>query len=111
MIFQIEGLLLKKAGNDYKKLPFHLGPMKFCDYLKHSSFYAALVESSDIPRRGECPWPQRKYKVHGYRAPTDKILPYFEGDFMIEIRILQGENLLNGFRLFASIINIGDESD
>jgi hypothetical protein len=97
-------LIFKKAGNDYKKLPYHLGPHNFCEYWKTSIFYDDLLESSDIPPKGECPWPKRKYTVHGFRMPTEKVPPFVDGDVMIELRLLQKGELLNGFRIFVTVI-------
>lgn len=103
----MDAWLHKKAGNTFKKLPFHVGPLQFCEFLKKTAFYDALLESSDIPRKGDCPWPQRKYTVRGFRVPTEKIPPVFDGDYMFELRMLQSGKVLNGYRAYVTIISIG----
>lgn len=67
-------------------------------------FYDAMLEASDIPPKGVCPWPARKYTVHGFRVPTEKVPPFFDGDFMFELKVLHDGELLNGFRAYATII-------
>jgi Protein of unknown function (DUF1091) len=100
-------LYFKKAGNEYKKTAFHLGPEKFCKYInKLSIFYDDVLEVSDFPQKGVCPWPKKKYNVSGFTLPLEKIPKYAEGDCMAEMRILQDDELINGYRLYGTIINV-----
>lgn len=103
---QVETLLFKKAGNDYKKTPFHIGPDKFCDYLKNSVLYEDILKVSDLPPIGVCPWPKKKYTMQGFLIPLEKVPELAEGDFMTELRVVRNNELINGYQLFITIIRI-----
>jgi ganglioside GM2 activator len=104
---QIETLIYKKAGNEYRKTPFHIGPDKLCEYLeKDSVFYEDLLKVSDIPNPGVCPWPKKKYNFEGFLIPLDKIPDHMEDDWMAEMKISRNGELVNGYQLYVTISRV-----
>lgn len=60
---------MKKSGNEYKRMPYKIGPFKFCKYFDNEKFFIEeLREKSDFPAKGICPWPKKKYTIHGYEV-------------------------------------------
>lgn len=71
-------MLYKSAGNDYKLLPYKIGPKPFCQVIAEDTFfYAEFKAASDLPEPGvvrffflfrflnknfvyyfKCPWPK-----------------------------------------------------
>jgi len=103
--------MFKKAGNDYKLLPYKVGPGKFCETLKtETMLYPKIVEVSDFPKPGVCPWPAKTYQmINGYEPDLSTIPKILEtGDYMVEIRIEKKGELFNGYRVYASIINMAN---
>lgn len=48
--YKIESLIYKMAGNDYKLLPFHMGPDGWCQFIKTQEFmYEDFRKVSDFP--------------------------------------------------------------
>jgi hypothetical protein len=48
--YKISGLMYKMAGNDYKMLPYKLGPYGWCEFiLKYKDVYAEFQAVSDFP--------------------------------------------------------------
>lgn len=48
--YQIELLIFKMAGNDYKLLPYHIGPNAFCESNKNMGLvYEDVRKASDLP--------------------------------------------------------------
>lgn len=48
--YTVEGLIYKMAGNDYKKLPYHVGPDGWCEFVKKQKWlYEKFREASDFP--------------------------------------------------------------
>lgn len=103
---QVELLIFKKAGNSYKKTPYHIGPDKFCDYFEKSRLSAELIAASDFPEKGVCPWPKKKYTIRGFLLPTDKVPDFFDGDYMYEFHISQKGKLLNGFMVYLTVLKV-----
>lgn len=100
-------LAYKKAGNEYKMTAFHLGPEQFCKYLQNMSvLYDEVLEVSDLPAKGVCPWPKKKFNVNGFSVPLDKIPDTMDGDWMLEWRILDRQKLINGYQFYLTIIRV-----
>lgn len=54
--YTVESLIFKMAGNDYKLLPFHMGPDGWCDFIKIptiSPMYADFRKVSDFPEAND----------------------------------------------------------
>lgn len=103
---QLRSLLFKKQGNEYRLTAFHIGPYNFCDYIQNRAvFYNALSECSDLPPREDCPWPIRDVRLNQCLVPTDKIPKIFSGDYRLDVEILQNEESLGGYQIFAYIIS------
>ena len=50
--------LFKKQGNEYKIMPFKLGPIGYCDGYKNLDVFSdAVREKTDVPDKDVCPWP------------------------------------------------------
>lgn len=48
--YQIESLIYKMAGNDYKLLPYHMGPDGWCEFIKKQVLmYEDFRKASDFP--------------------------------------------------------------
>lgn len=48
--YTVEGLIYKMAGNDYKLLPYHLGPHGWCEFVeKNKWLYEKFRDVSDFP--------------------------------------------------------------
>ncbi|CAO1318803.1 unnamed protein product [Diamesa serratosioi] len=53
------GYSYKKAGNDYKRIPYKVGPSSFCDLVdKDKFFFEDIRKASNFPVKGTCPWPK-----------------------------------------------------
>lgn len=53
-IYQVSSLVWKMARNEYKLMPFKLGPDPWCDFLKnHEAIYNNLKAVSDFPAADE----------------------------------------------------------
>jgi Protein of unknown function (DUF1091) len=98
-------LIYKKAGNEFKLTPFHVGPYKFCDYVQNYALtYDEILKVTDFPQREDCPWEKRKYTIQGYRIPTEKIPAFMDGDYMTEVRILMNKKLMQGFQMSFTVM-------
>ncbi|CAO1318828.1 unnamed protein product [Diamesa serratosioi] len=54
--------ILKKTENDYKKMPYRLGPFKFCSNVNDDKYlFGDIRNVSNIPAKGVCPWPKVLY--------------------------------------------------
>lgn len=79
----------------------------FCDYLQSSITYDDVAAASDFPpRRDACPFPIKKYTIYGVRAPTEKVPPYFSGDYMIEVKLSKNGTFLNGYHVQFTVLTI-----
>lgn len=110
--FKIANFLYRKAGNAYKKTPYHIGPKNACDFIREEQYlYPALLKVSDLPPQNQsCPIPKKVYHIKGYNIPLESFPKSFDGDFMIEALLLDAdENVLNGYRMFASFIYVSSE--
>lgn len=101
-------LAYKKAGNDYKLLPYKVGPLKFCDLLESEKmFYPEIQLVSDFPDIETCPWPAKTYTISGYQPDLSKIPPVADtGDYMVECQFKRGDNIVNGIKVYASVLNM-----
>lgn len=101
-------LAYKKAGNDYKLLPYKVGPTKFCDLLESEKmFYPEIQLVSDFPDLENCPWPAKTYHINGYQPDLSKIPPVADtGDYMVECQFKRGDNIVNGMKVYASVLNM-----
>ena len=91
--YQFLILTYKKAGNDYKLLPFKIGPKNFCEHVRSEKLlYPELKAVSDFPDIETCPWPPKTYHIYGYHPDLSKIPPFLQdGDYMIELQLKKGE--------------------
>ena len=63
---------LKKTGNKYKRLPYKIGPYKYCEYFDEEMYFIEdLRKKSDFPAKGTCPWPKKKYTINNYEVRTN----------------------------------------
>ena len=105
---QLLCLSYKKAGNDYKLLPYKVGPTNFCKFLDDEKmFYPDLQTVTDLPDIGVCPWPVKTYHIFGFQPDLSKIPPVVEqGDYMVECQFNEGEKMLNGIKVFGSLVMV-----
>lgn len=102
-------LTYKKAGNDYKLLPYKIGPKKFCDFIEEEKMlYPEFQATTDLPPLGVCPWPPATYHLYGFHPDLSKIPPFLESsDYMVECQFKEGEEVKNAVKVYASLINMG----
>ncbi|CAO1364467.1 unnamed protein product [Diamesa tonsa] len=88
----------KKSGNEFKKLPYKVGPLPFCKYMDEEKFFVdTLRATSDIPARGTCPWPKKRYTVNNFFLNLDNIPPVFStGEYRLDSEFLLNGKLQNG---------------
>lgn len=107
--FNMETLLYRKSGNVFKKTAAHIGPKKACDFIKEGHyFYPALLEVSDLPSSRSCPLKKKTYHINGMDIPVETFPVNLDGDYMFELRLLDDDQLLNGFQFYASFIYIDE---
>lgn len=98
-------------GNEYKLLPFKLGPQNVCDLLKEEKmFYPAIVESSEnLPPLGTCDFKVQTYYVNNYLPDLNKFPKVFEsGDYMVDCTVSRHEEIVQVLKVYAQIYNIQD---
>lgn len=105
---QLLCLSYKKAGNDYKLLPYKVGPKNFCEFLEaEKMFYPEFQAATDLPGVGVCPWPAGKYTIFGFQPDLSKIPPVVDtGDYMVECQFKKDEDLLNAIKIFGTVMNM-----
>jgi hypothetical protein len=96
-----------KAGNDYKLMPYKVGPKNFCEFVDtEATVYPGIKKVSDFPETGTCPWPAGTYHINGYKADFSKLPPVLDsGDYMIECKFQTGGKDINGIKAYVSILN------
>lgn len=101
-------LAYKKAGNDYKLMPFKIGPTKFCDFIQSEKMlYPELLLVSDFPPLDTCPWPAGTYTINGYHPDLSKIPPFIESnDYMVKCLVKDGETVLNGMQIYGTVLSV-----
>ena len=105
--YQLAGFLYKKAGNDYKRLPYKIGPKNFCEFIKTEKLvYPSIKPVSDFPNDDTtCPWPAKTYHVYGFYPDPSKVPAILDnGDYMVEILLKKDEEILQGFKIFGSVL-------
>ncbi|CAO1407363.1 unnamed protein product [Diamesa hyperborea] len=60
--YEIETMLYKNSGNQYKKTPYKEARAAFCDSVQKKGHFDVLRESSNIPAKEICPWPKGTYQ-------------------------------------------------
>ena len=57
--YDVEVTLYQKSGVEYKKLPYKIGPKKFCQFFREEkTVYPDLQKHTDLPTIDNCPWPK-----------------------------------------------------
>ena len=57
ILFQLTAYLSKKAGNEFRRMPYKLGPSKFCEYMDNEKMFIPEARKvSNYPPIGTCPW-------------------------------------------------------
>ena len=81
---KVLGFLSHKTGNQYKRMPYKIGPYKFCKFFDKEEYFMKNIRIvSDVPAKGTCPWPKGKYTVDGYAVRFQK--KYF---ILLDINVL-----------------------
>lgn len=105
--FDVLCLSYKKSGNEYRLMPYKIGPKKFCNTLKDEQMiYPELLKVSDLPSQDTCPIMPGKYNIHGYQPDVSKIpVPLKNSDYMIECQLRNAAgDILQGIKLYATVI-------
>lgn len=108
--YNVMAYVYKKAGNDYKRMPYKYGPHNLCIAIEQEEFfYKELSEYTNFPEFPNCEFSPGIYHINDYLPDVSKLPPIFEsGDYKLEVRIEQGEELINGFEIEVEIININN---
>lgn len=105
--FKIEANIYQKQGNQYRKMPYNIKKAKYCDFVANDiHFYDQLLEVSDFPAKGVCPWPKGTYTIRGAYFELSNIPPYFDGDLMLEGVIRKDNVVVNGYQLFVNVVKV-----
>jgi hypothetical protein len=106
--FDLACFAYKAAGNDYKFLPYKIGPKPLCDFIDEEKLmYPDLQSKTDFPDASVCPWTPRVYKIHGYQPDLEKLPPILDsGDYMVECQLLKDGAMVNGMQVYGSVLNI-----
>lgn len=102
--YEIETMLYKNSGNQYKKTPYKEARAAFCDSVQKKGHFDVLRESSNIPAKEICPWPKGTYQVYDHKFNMTNFPPFFDGKYMVETNFYKNDELLNGFQVFTTII-------
>lgn len=103
----------KKSGNEYKLLPYKLGPKKLCDFTKDEKmFYPDIIKYTNFPPIPSCDFKPGTYTVDNYLPDMSAVPPVIDsGDYSLEVKVFQDgtdeENFVNGYRLYASVLHFG----
>ena len=55
----MEVTFYQKNGIEYKKMPYKIGPKKFCAFFREEkAVYPDLQKHTDLPAIESCPWPK-----------------------------------------------------
>lgn len=86
-------------------MAYGVAATKYCDFFNNDKFfYDDLLTVSNLPAKGVCPWPKGTYTIRGSAITFSSIPPFFDGEFMVEGIIRKGEEVVNGYQLFISIV-------
>ncbi|CAO1364448.1 unnamed protein product [Diamesa tonsa] len=98
----------KKSGNEFKKLPYKVGPLPFCKYFDEEKFFVDTIRTtSDIPARGTCPWPKKRYTINNFFLNLDNIPPVFStGEYRLNSEFYLDGKLLNGISVLLNLVSV-----
>ena len=104
--YQIACLAYKKTGNDYKLLPYKVGPTNFCEFFRNEKMiYPDIKVVTDFPEYSTCPWPAGIYHIYGFSPDLSRIPPILDsGDYMVEFQYRKGEEILNKLQIFGTLL-------
>ncbi|CAO1407889.1 unnamed protein product [Diamesa hyperborea] len=105
--YTIEANTYQKQGNEYRKMPYGVQATKYCDFFNNDKFfYDDLLKVSDLPAKRVCPWPQGTYTIRGSVITFQNVPKFFNGDYMAEGIIRKGDDVVNGYQMYISVVNI-----
>lgn len=99
----------KKGGNEYKLLPYKVGPSQICQAIKEDEYFYKDFHSytQNFPPLDTCDFKKGVYFVKNYLPDVRTLPPVIESnDYMVECLLYKGDDLIQGFKLFAQIYNI-----
>ncbi|CAO1318780.1 unnamed protein product [Diamesa serratosioi] len=117
-------MLNMKTGNEYRRLPYKIGPKPFCTFFDDGDMFMPEARKiSNLPEKGVCPWVKNVYRIHDYKLVSSTVdvhltfgKPYYQNDTkfidLSKIRVKKmnkTHHIVDGeMELFRSI---GDEYD
>ena len=88
-------------------MPYGVKATKYCDFFNNDKFfYDDLLKVSDLPAKGVCPWPRGKYTIRGSVITFETVPPFFNGDYIFEGIIRKGNVIVNGYKMFISVLRV-----
>lgn len=104
-------IVYRKMGNEYKLLPYKLGPTNICGLLKDEKmFYPEIVaHGENFPPVGTCDFKTGTLILKDYLPDLSKVPPVFEsGDYQLECNVIKGKEIIQGLKFFGQVYNIKD---
>lgn len=99
----------KKGGNEYKLLPYKLGPSNICTIIKNDDYFYKEFHSctENFPPLDSCEFKKGVYFIKNYLPDVKNLPPVFQsGDYMLECLLHKGDELIQGYKLFGQLYNI-----
>jgi len=104
-------LVYRKMGNEYKLLPYKLGPTNVCNLLKDEKMFypEVLAHGENFPPLGTCDFKTGTIIIKDYLPDLSKVPPVFEsGDYQLECNVIRGGEIIQGLKFFGQVYNIKD---
>jgi hypothetical protein len=68
--------------------------------------YDELLECSDMPAKGVCPWPKGTFKIDKCTIPMHKIPKHFDGEFRCDFEVYKNDQSVGGYQVFFTVTKI-----
>lgn len=98
-------------GNQYKLLPYKVGPSSVCGLLKDEKiFYPDIVaHSENLPSPGSCDFKKETYVIKNWLPDLSNVPPVFEsGDYMVDCTALRNEESFQVIKVYGQVYNYKD---
>lgn len=100
-------------GNQYKLLPYKVGPSTICEVLKDEKIFYPdiLAHSENFPPAGSCDFKKGTYYIKNWHPNLSNVPPVFEtGDYMVDCSVSLNEQVFQVIRLYGQILHYKNAS-
>jgi len=90
-------------------MPYKYGPHDYCTFVNSEKiFYPEILKfTENFPPLGSCIFKEGKYYFRDYAPDLSNLPPVFEsGDYQLECSFSLGEELVNGYKVYADVLNM-----